>query len=218
MGYGHEFEKAYTTEIVDNGASHRRIISYDLGGMKLLVSYETDGYIWDPAQDDDETSSLTEPQSPLLSKPSFAASDKSALMIKEEGQVVALDSILEIKTRTEKRLIPLAEVIPQMWVSQVPNLVRAYRAYHKHGLFTCPNVENITEKVKEWGKAHRADIKRLVTLIKNIISVVKENGGKAVVRYDCQSDQLVVWKNDTGKKLLPDDLYARFEKDKAHLV
>jgi hypothetical protein len=83
MGYGHEFEKAYTTEIVDNGASHRRIISYDLGGMKLLVSYETDGYIWDPAQDDDETSSLTEPQSPLLSKPSFAASDKSALMIKE---------------------------------------------------------------------------------------------------------------------------------------
>ncbi|KAL3454378.1 hypothetical protein BJX65DRAFT_315648 [Aspergillus insuetus] len=211
-GYGHEFEKAYTIEIVDNGASHHRIISYRLGGMKLLVRYETDGYIRGPAQDAGEASSLPEPQSTLPSKPSYAANDKSALMIRDEGQIVTLDSILEIKTCTETRLIPLAEVIPQMWVSQTPNLVCAY---HDRGLFTCSDVENITEKIKVWEKAHHANIRKLITLIKNIISVAKGHGGKAVVRYDCQRDKLVVCKNDPEKKLLPDDLYARFEKDKA---
>jgi hypothetical protein len=211
-GYGHEFEKAYTTEIVDNGASHHRIISYHLGGMKLLVRYETDGYIRGPAQDAGEASSLPKPQSTLPSKPFYAANDKSSLMIRNEGQVVTLDSILEIKTGTERRLISLAEVIPQMWGSQTPNLVRAY---HDRGLFTCPNVENITEKIKVWEKAHHANIRKLITLIKDILSVVKENGGKAVVRFDCQRDKLVVCKNDTKKKLLPDDLYARFEKEQA---
>ncbi|KAJ0415192.1 hypothetical protein BJY00DRAFT_305054 [Aspergillus carlsbadensis] len=215
QGHGFEFEKAYTTEIVNNSGSHHRIISYHLGGMKLLVRYETDGYIRDPAQDGNEGSSFSKPQFSLPSKPAYAASDTSALMIKEEGQVVALDSILEIKTRTKKRQITLDEVIPQMWASQTPNLVRAY---HKHGRFGCPNVENVTKELKMWEETHHADLEKLVALMRDIVSIVKENGGKAVVRYDCERDKLVVWKNDTGKKFLPDDLYARFEKDEAHLA
>ncbi|KAL2840878.1 hypothetical protein BJY01DRAFT_236580 [Aspergillus pseudoustus] len=186
-GYRSEFEEAYATEIVENG------------GMRILLRYETDGYIQSPVEDNEEASSMPEPHRLLSSKPPYAASDQSALMIKEEGrQAVAPDSILEIKT-----------------LSQTLNLVRAY---HNHGLFDYPNVETVADKLIEWEESHHADLAKLTALIKTIISVVKENGGKAFVRYNEERDKLAVWKDDNRKKLLPDDLYARFEKGECCLA
>jgi hypothetical protein len=46
-GFGHEFEKAYTTSHIKNSTSHHRIISYKLGGLHFLVCHETDGFIGD---------------------------------------------------------------------------------------------------------------------------------------------------------------------------
>jgi hypothetical protein len=54
----------------------------------------------------------------------------------------------------------------------------------------------------------------LATLIKKIICVVKENGGKGVVKYHIdQGDKLAIWQSD-GKKLLPDDLYSKLDSKK----
>lgn len=97
-------------------------------------------------------------------------------------------------------------------MSQAPNLVRAYQW---QGLFGLPQVEDVTLDIKRWEENHEADLKKLAALIKKLISVVKENGGSGVVKYDIgQGGKLVVWQSD-GKKLLPDDVYARLDSRKS---
>lgn len=123
-----------------------------------------------------------------------------------------IKSTLEIKTRTAYKPINIQEVIPQLWVSQTPRLVRAY---HKQGLFVIPQVEDVALDIKRWEEDHQADLKKLAVLIKKIISVVKENGGSGVVRYGIdQGDKLVIWQSD-GSKLLPDDLYSKLDSKKS---
>ncbi|KAL2784240.1 hypothetical protein BJX66DRAFT_330128 [Aspergillus keveii] len=97
---------------------------------------------------------------------------------------------LEIKTRASRNPICIHEVLPQLWVSQTPNLVRAY---HNGGLFGPLEVEDVT-----W----------LAMLIKEIIRVVRDNGGNAVVKHDGKSDSLEVRTRD-GKRMLPLDLYSK---------
>jgi hypothetical protein len=118
---------------------------------------------------------------------------------------VPIESTLEIETRTFHNPIDIQEVLPQLWVSQTPNLVRVY---HRSGLFQRPKVEDITLETKRWENEHQEDLRRLAALIKRITSVVKESDGNAVFKYDNRGDKLVVWKTES-RKLLPDDLYSK---------
>ena len=45
QGYGHAFEKAYTTDRVKGSTAHHRIISYRFAGLNMVVRYETDGCV-----------------------------------------------------------------------------------------------------------------------------------------------------------------------------
>lgn len=118
-----------------------------------------------------------------------------------------IESTLEIKTRVFHKPINVQDVLPQLWVSQTPNLVRAY---HRNGLFKRPEVEDITLESKRWEQDHQEDLKRLAELIKRIIDAVRESRGNGVVKYDDQDDKLMVWKTD-GRKMLPDDLYSKLD-------
>ncbi len=71
----------------------------------------------------------------------------SKLTIKEEGQVIPLESTLEIKTRVFHKPLEIQEVAPQLWVSQTFKLVRAY---HRKGTFQGPEVEDIAALIKRW--------------------------------------------------------------------
>ena len=44
-GYGHEFEKAYTTSQIDGSTGHHRIISYRFSDLNFIIRHETDGYV-----------------------------------------------------------------------------------------------------------------------------------------------------------------------------
>jgi hypothetical protein len=44
-GYGHEFEKANTTNQISGSTGHHRIISYRFGNLNFIVRHETDGYV-----------------------------------------------------------------------------------------------------------------------------------------------------------------------------
>lgn len=149
-----------------------------------------------------ESLSLRPPTSPL-----YAASAGSKLMIREEGKVVPTGSTLEIKTRVFHKHIYIQEVLPQLWVSQTPNLVRAY---HERGSFERPEVEDVTHELNEWEEGQQKNLERLAALIKKIINVVKKSGGRAEIKYDRLSDKLIVKKADGGR-ILPDDLYSKFD-------
>ncbi|PYH76428.1 hypothetical protein BO82DRAFT_359142 [Aspergillus uvarum CBS 121591] len=213
-GYGHEFEKAFTTSQIAGSTGHHRIISYDFGGLKIIVRYETDAYIEPPRPQHPEELE-NEDLLNMMSDLSLAQPAKSSYIPTEtrlgtmkQGKKVPVYSTLEIKTRVLHKPIRMQEVLPQLWVSQTPNLVRAY---HKGGVFRPPDVEDVTLEISDWEKDHADDLGRLVKLIKDIIEVVKENEGSAVLKHDGRRNHLEVWTRG-GSKMLPADLYPKFDQ------
>ncbi|KAG6986532.1 hypothetical protein G7Y79_00078g099860 [Physcia stellaris] len=169
-GFGHEFEKAYTTSQIGGSTGHHRIISYRLGDLKFVIRHETDGYVG------------------------------------KEGQVVPIEATLEIKTRVLGKRLEISEVASQLWISQTPNLVRAF---HNNGTFLDPKVEDVAAQIKAWENRNQANLTKVAALIRKIIAVVRNNGRNAIVRYDVNKRKLVVTKFD-GKKMLPKDLYYKW--------
>lgn len=210
-GFGHEFEKAYTTGFLNGSTGHHRVISYHFGGMNLIVRHETDGYLGDNTGVSSPTSE--KPGGDVLSGMLGSLSlsppppTSNTLTVREEGWVVSRESTLEIKTRVSHRSLEISEVAPQLWASQTPKLVRAY---HIKGIFQEPKVEDVSAQIKRWEQAHEADLRKLAALIRKLLDVVKECGGIATVRYDVLGDQLVVQKVDR-KKMLPKDLYIKWD-------
>jgi hypothetical protein len=216
-GFGHEFEKAYTITQINGSTGHHRIISYRFSDLNFIVRHETDGYVDTDTRTSSSTAKNHTPDglssmlgalslSPASNHPGITPTGPK-LIIKEEGQVVPLESILEIKTRVFHKSLEIQEVAPQLWVSQTPKLVRAY---HRNGTFQIPEVEDVAAEIKTWEERKQNDLRKLAALIRKIISLVKECGGNAVLRYNVEGDKLVVCKVER-KEMLPNDLYSKWD-------
>ncbi|KAL4978304.1 hypothetical protein BDW66DRAFT_149429 [Aspergillus desertorum] len=164
-GYGHEFERAFTTPQVSGSTGHHRIISYSFGDLKLIVRYETDAYlnghsrVRPPSVEMGNGNLLSLTQTLTLAGRGHRSRPPtdSRLVIKEEGKQVPVQSTLEIKTRVSHKPINVQEVLPQLWVSQTPNLVCAY---HRGGLFGPPEVKDVSRELTKWEKDHASDLRR----------------------------------------------------------
>lgn len=212
-GYGHEFEKAFTKTHVSGSTGHHRIISYDFGGLKFIVRYETDAYVDQVSKpqsqsvDSENGNFLNMMENLSLSRPENHSRlpTESKLVIQEEGKPVSIKSTLEIKTRVSHKHINIQEVLPQLWVSQTPNLVYAY---HNGGIFGPPEVKDVTYEIAKWEENHANDLRRLAVLVKDIIKVVRDNEGSAVLKHDGRNDSLAIWTRE-GSRMLPDDIYLK---------
>ncbi|MCJ1420460.1 hypothetical protein MMC32_006817 [Xylographa parallela] len=216
-GFGHEFEKAYTVTQIGGSTGHHRIISYRFSDLNFIVRHETDGYVDTDTRSpsakaknhtQDSLSSMLETLSlsPARSPPGITPAG-SKLTIKEEGQVVPLESTLEIKTRVFHKSLDIQEIATQLWVSQTPKLVRAY---HQNGTFQKPVVEDVTAAIKSWEERKQNDLRKLAALIPKIITLVKKCGGNAILKYDVEGDKLVICRVER-KAMLPKDLYSKWD-------
>ncbi|KAF2244385.1 hypothetical protein BU26DRAFT_523041 [Trematosphaeria pertusa] len=220
-GYGHSFEKKCTSRQVSGSTGHHRIISYRFGGLKFIVRHETDGYVGvagtqpslqpagTQASEVDDLSSVLDSLSlsPESSNPGKTYPAGFKLVIRKEGQAVPLPSTLEVKTRVAHRPLAFEDVVSQLWVSQTPKLVRAY---HTKGVFAVPKVEDVAVQVKAWEDQNQKDLRMLAGLIGKIRDIVRESGGRAILKYDANRDKLVFHKLG-GKQMLPKGLYAKWE-------
>lgn len=212
-GFGHQFEQRYTTAEVSGSTGHYRILSFRFCGMSFVVRHVTDGYaktdaIGHKGADSDSLTNLLRDLSLKTNNDdSYTSIAESKLRIQRGGQVVPPSSIIEIKTRTRKKLVDIDEIAPQLWVSQTPKLVRAY---HVGGQFLDPKVEDVAAKIRDWEAKHQPDLMKLGWLIKRIISIANELGGAVVIKYDVLKDELSVQQNADASNLLPKDLYARW--------
>ncbi|SPO01833.1 uncharacterized protein DNG_04506 [Cephalotrichum gorgonifer] len=208
-GFGHEFEKVYTTSRVKGSTGHYRIISYRFGGLTFIIRHETDGFVDNLPSNADHLSSLISALSlSSANAPSLPAGPGSKLTVKKDGQIVSLESTLEIKTRAHHKPLPFAEAAAQLWVSQTPKLVRAY---HKSGTFQPPTVEDVGSKISKWENDNQGHLRKLSGLLSKVLRVVKAGGkgGNWTLKYDSSGDKLVIWKIE-DQKMLPDDLYAKW--------
>jgi hypothetical protein len=218
-GFGHEFEKNYTSSQISGSTGHHRIISYRFGDMKFLLRHEVDGYVGRPT--DPVTSANkalgADDLSDILGSLSLQAADSAAstipsvsrLIIKKGGQEVPLEGTLEIKTRVVHKPIEIRDVAPQLWISQTPKLVRAY---HVKGLFQPPTVEDVKVPIKSWEQNSQGELKLLAALIKRVVDAVRTCGGNAVLKYDQIEDVLVISRVNRTR-MLPDDLYVKWNDE-----
>ncbi|KAJ5207825.1 geranylgeranyl pyrophosphate synthetase [Penicillium cf. viridicatum] len=77
----------------------------------------------------------------------------------------------------------------QMSISQTPKLVRAF---HQRGIFSRPEVEDVTTTIKDWERGNQDDIKKLIALANRILRVTRNWGGSSFIRYDRLEDKLVI--------------------------
>lgn len=216
-GYGHEFEKAYTIDQITGSTGHHRVISYRFCGLNFIVRYETDAYVDDPKtgshRTDPEDDSISRMMQNMALSPSRGPEHTtiagSKLRVKQGGKAVPLSSTLEIKTRAIKNPLSFEAVASQLWVSQTPNLVRAY---HERGSFQKPQVENVAAQIQQWETSQQSSLGKLGWLMKRITALAKECGGRATVKYDVRGKKLVILR-DEGRKMLPEDLYAKWDAE-----
>lgn len=128
MGFGRNFEEAFTKR--ERGSlSHHRIVAYSFDGMNCIVRHETDGYV--------PTRPLTliftvNDVSDAMDPDIITSNDPTATIVEIGGRTMCTSSTLEIKTLARRKTIKMAEVLPQLWISQTPLLVVAYQ---KYGIF-----------------------------------------------------------------------------------
>ncbi|CAI6090541.1 unnamed protein product [Clonostachys chloroleuca] len=214
-GFGHNFEKLYTSTEIAGSTGHHRVISYSFGGLKFVVRHETDGYVKTlPSPDDrprqtQDEAILSRMMDTLSVSPTTVGHviTGSKLSMCHVGKEVPIESTLEIKTRAMTRRLEIADVAAQLWVSQTPRLARAY---HNKGTFQKPQVEDITAEVKAWESDHEEDLKRLGGLIQKIVSIARECAGSVAIKYDVSRDQLQIEKT-AAAPTLPEDLYSRWD-------
>ncbi|KAK4235396.1 hypothetical protein C8A03DRAFT_46466 [Achaetomium macrosporum] len=210
-GYGHNFEKAYTRS--DSGSTgHHRIVSYTFGGLKCIIRHEVDGYVDDNRDPSDLANELGDAMKKLaISKPDIAIKYPGVVGIEAQGRAVDLSTTLEIKTRASHRVLDMAEVSPQLWISQTPRLVVGY---HRRGLFDDVQLRDMARELAQWETRNQKHLSMLAGLLNKIINVVKSSGGdrSALVKYDGGS-KLKITAVEGPKKALPDYWYAKMEPE-----
>ncbi|KAK4497029.1 hypothetical protein PRZ48_011478 [Zasmidium cellare] len=224
--HGLEYEKAVTKHEIAGSTSHHRIINYRFHDLNLIIRHQADGYVQalnvtmrngmdgdvQPTTNrGDKTPARQEKWSLsglLFGTPPWKSIPGSKMKFIRTGEEVPLSSTLEIKTRASHTPIEFEEIALQSWISQTPNLVRAY---HKKGKFHVAKVEDVTAGVKKWEEGNQERLKMLAVLMRRIVDVVKVVG-KATIKYDGVGETLEICEAERPDFLL-EDLYAKWKKD-----
>lgn len=218
------FKKAYTTDKVEPSLDHRRIISYSFGGLNLMVRHESDGY--DPSLSSTPIRNSTErenerlprtlkpesPDRPFRSLQRASPKSESGLMISEEGQTVPLDSTFEIQVQYAHKRLDLAGHLPNMYLAQNANLAVGF---HHRGRFTYPMIENYGIEMGKWEIDHQPELQMLAVSLKKIISLVRDAGGRAIVKWNGSDGRLRIVQATDGRRILPRDLYSKLGRKRA---
>ncbi|KUI69312.1 hypothetical protein VM1G_04997 [Cytospora mali] len=204
-GYGHSFPEAYTTWDADvkGSVSHQRVLSYQFGGLGILLRFEGDGYLLDGGEKkhgNDKPSSFSDLDATQTVDGLVDELDRNrltgaqpanggSLEVAYGGDLVSQDRVFELKTRSVRRKESetyedtFGDQLPRLWVAQIPNFILAY---HKHGLFEEDEigVRDVRSDIKSWERDHVDVLSRLAALIHHIADLVRSRpDGKLELRH-----------------------------------
>ncbi|KAL4063767.1 hypothetical protein V8B97DRAFT_674752 [Scleroderma yunnanense] len=182
-GYGHEYEKAATKSRrgSEEEIGHHRIVTYDFGGIHVLLRCTVDACTEFESEDDDILASFSalniggQAETPK-SQPDSTYINRFGIKMKltSPRSVVPQSRLIEIKTRSSHRELDWKEAYPQLFLSQTPYL---YLAKHTKGTF------GIVEKVDVNGQAmvpHAKEAEnamgKLEILLGSILKAVRKQG------------------------------------------
>ncbi|KIY64784.1 hypothetical protein CYLTODRAFT_357962 [Cylindrobasidium torrendii FP15055 ss-10] len=197
-GFGHEYEKAATC--VPEGSKgmtgHHRIITMDLGGLKVMMRFEVDACLSVRGSSSKSSSLARQSKVKVISTP--------------EESVVEQSSLIELKTRVAHKELDWADVYPQLYLSQTAFL---YLAKHTRGVFAPPEKYALTgSKLKAHTTRTENHIGKLRQALGQIIKCVvahKSAGGGGLFSLVCKDGQLGLYKREGGTKL-DEEIISKF--------
>jgi hypothetical protein len=223
-GFGHEFEKHFTSfpAEVKRPTGHHRVIQYTLGTIKMLLRFEVDGYV--PTSQTVTSSIDTFASNDMVNLTSLLRSTRlrsqtainrpqiaveSTVKVVRGGFVVPHDSLLELKTRAQRRPLHTLDVIYQLWFGQIQHL---RIGYHNRGVFTQLDQKNfVTDGAfRRFQQSNRSALGNLVNVIDTIKESLKDSKVKrAVLLYE--HGKLRLYKRKGDIRALPMDLLSKWD-------
>ncbi|CAK7214511.1 hypothetical protein SBRCBS47491_002167 [Sporothrix bragantina] len=218
VGYGGRFTEATChfpkdlPETLQNSYSHHRVLYYELGGLRMAVHCEADGY-YSPELPP------SPPVSPKLSKavPASKGSRFSVLMVddddpvSEELPVVSSDTLavtfpcgpatpvpaanlVEIKTFDARKVNCKHDVCTdakfKLFIRHTPDsqlyfgrTLQLYEAGHDSGVFSGGlSVNNVTARLQQWEADNQKELGRLVGFLQRICTLAAEHASRGNTR------------------------------------
>jgi hypothetical protein len=195
---------------VGNSCSHQRIVSYDFGGLQLLVRSETDGYLKEAAITGPQNTGQSAKGEDLADAFDSMAVGKAMLSkttnleIRLQGIEISQDKIFDIKTRSVYKTYDMNEILPRLWLNQTPNFLIAY---HTSGLFNKPKVECVHKDILQWQEKNSSVLARLHALLKLVVDIVRDSEYEHFeLSWDGEGDLLISKQIGEGRNSLPVDL------------
>lgn len=194
-GYGHTFPEAYTSwsPAVKGSQTHQRILHYQFAGLDFVVRFGSDGYLPELVPDDvvPESQESTEDtgsaqtgsvenlvssiaQNQITSEQPTDTEAKKSLRVEKGGRRIPQCAVFDLKTRTgrKKDVDILGEMLPRLWVSQIPNFILAY---HESGKFDDIRIMDVGKEFRGWEELNQPSLSKFGLLLKKIISFAQSS-------------------------------------------
>ncbi|KAF9240054.1 hypothetical protein BU15DRAFT_46128 [Melanogaster broomeanus] len=206
-GFGHEYEKAATraTPGCERATGHHRIVSYDFGGLKILLRFEVDACLSASTSDDEFLESFSSLNigsrgaAATTAPPASAPTTTSALAVQftVPRTLTPQSDMIEIKTRASHRALDWTEIYPQLYLSQTAYL---YVAKHERGNFqTVEKTLLNSATMRPYAKQAETSMGQLKALLGQILGVVRKEGNNVSLSLVCQGGKLTLYKRTTGR-------------------
>ncbi|KAL4063769.1 hypothetical protein J3A83DRAFT_969411 [Scleroderma citrinum] len=202
-GFGHEYEKAATKPRRGSEAEvgHHRIVTYDFGGLRVLLRYEVDACTESKSDDSDlltSFSSLTIGDQRPTSQQDLAYVNRFGIRVKltNPRSVVPQSRVIEIKTRSSHRTLDWKEAYPQLYLSQTPYL---YLAKHTKGSFHPVEKINLNgQAVIPYANEAKGAMSKLEVLLGSILKAVRKQGEGKPLSLVYSEGKLKLYKRKEG--------------------
>ena len=212
-GYGHNFEKAFTTaqDEMEESSSHHRVIKYHIGPLECVVRFEVDAYFDDPeveciTEEPELVNSITAAMAQLdVAGSQPPPETKHSTKVVQKGVSVSASKLAEIKAKRAGRF---TDALPQLWFGRTPYFMNGN---HIKGKVHSVTIVHAESEFAQWEELHQARLRKMVSLLVALKTAVKETqAGAAVLVYDEKGGPLKVYRVKRDGGVLPKETIAKY--------
>ncbi|KAK0487082.1 hypothetical protein IW261DRAFT_1548229 [Armillaria novae-zelandiae] len=213
----------------ESSTGHHRIITYDLGGFKMVVRFEVDACVPTkptgitkhvPVASSSSSQTTVDALSDLLSEVKIGPSPTSviavtpsrSLTVKSGGSYVPQSAILELTTVSERRRpqFDWYEQYPQLFLSQTP---RHFLGIHNQGQFRAVEKNELSALANQ-ARMVQPSMKKLVKVLRAIQALVVKKGKTGRLTLIRNGEWLRIYERRSQEGCLPEEYLAKFEPKK----
>ncbi|KAH7159788.1 geranylgeranyl pyrophosphate synthetase [Dactylonectria estremocensis] len=173
-GYGHNFERVFTTPVPGLGAStgHHRILQYKLGDLNCVVRFEVDAcYPGEPSKPSNNTNPSIIPVLQMQALSLEQGQEIGATAEIQEEPHMPQSMTAELKTGSQS----LDSCLPQLWFGRTPWFIRGR---HNGGLFHDVEITNVASQFSDWETKNQDSLRKLVTVLSQLREGTRLHGGR----------------------------------------